>query len=239
MSIRKLVKAQHTIIRDTVKERIQPFVQSFKRMETMLDQIQQQAKIPSAKITMPSEKAPVKIQTNSKAPQAIKTNIIQTSNITYAQALASAKTPIEAIRNPQIVGSDDQCERVITQLKKDDACSNAKIISIREKGKSNYTIKCADSDSADKVGGHLKKKYHNATKITAVTEMKPKIKITKIFTDTPHTDEIREQLKEQNQWLTNKNFEIEHLYEVTNAKTAYKNAIICCDLKLHPSQEVS
>lgn len=60
----------------------------------------------------------------------------------------------------------------------------------------------------------------------------PQVKVTRLYTDSNDKDHIFNQFLEQNQWLQNRDFLIERIYDVPG-NPPYKNIIIKCDIATH------
>lgn len=59
-----------------------------------------------------------------------------------------------------------------------------------------------------------------------------KIQITRIFTKLTHMDEIDKQIREQNEWLSESNFEVANHYSVNTSRGTYLNLIVNSSLEL-------
>lgn len=73
--------------------------------------------------------------------------------------------------------------------------------------------------------------YREAVNVKPVVEFEPQ-KIVRMYTDFALVDELMAQLKEQNDWLAEKQFSIDRFYEVTTKNGKYKNVILNMDLNL-------
>lgn len=157
------------------------------------------------------------------------------SSITYAQALAQNKTPIDAIRNIEIIAEDEsQKELVADLLRRDNICADKTIKSIKNKGKFNITFKCDSTDIANEVSEKLKIKYGDSIKVTGVFEKLPQVKITRLISSKAlHDDEILNQLIEQNSWLPKEGLKIEARYKVKTKEGEHDNVILSSDLGTH------
>lgn len=95
-------------------------------------------------------------------------------NISYAQALTSAIIPPNGIRNISIMGNDpENSAKIVAQIRKDDACKESTIQSIKRKGQFNLTIKCANENEATLLEDTLSRKYRETIKITQVQPTSP------------------------------------------------------------------
>lgn len=160
-------------------------------------------------------------------------NTGQKTKISYAAALAHSSTPIDAIRNLEIIGvTDNEKDAVLSQLRSDDICKDMGVTAIKDKGNYHITLKCDSSETARKIEDTLRKKYRTALSIKQVHHISPKIKITKIYGKLPTDQDIITQLQNQNHWLKNSVLTIARKYSIiTKKKVEYHNIIINCDLK--------
>lgn len=154
----------------------------------------------------------------------------------YAHAVSKSNQSIETIRNITLCDPGDpnkDCTSILAQLQKDDLCSSDNIKSIKAKGKCSLTVTCKDIPSTERVETKLKNKYKESINIKKVEPSRPMIKIIRIHTDIENDLEIIQQIKEQNEWLLDSEFQIKQKYEVVTINTTYKNIIITCDLPVH------
>lgn len=96
----------------------------------------------------------------------------------------------------------------------------------------SVAIKCSSPEAAQNIEKTLQRKYDQAITITKVAPIKPQVKISIVFTDLTHTDEIIAQLGEQNAWLKDAEFSINRTYVIETASGEYINIIINCGLEL-------
>lgn len=148
--------------------------------------------------------------------------------------MAESKIPFAAIRNIDILGdTDEQNKAIVNQLKADNALADLEIRQIKQKGPTQFVLKCATEEIAIQVEAQLKEKYREGIAIKAAAIKLPQIKLIRINGATTDTDEIHEQLLRQNKILREGNFEITSSYEVKSPRGSYINAILQCDLQLH------
>lgn len=69
--------------------------------------------------------------------------------MSYAEAIAQSPKPAEAIRNVTIKGSIEEMEQTAAKIRNDSACAKIPLKSVKQKGKFNFTFKCADGKSAE------------------------------------------------------------------------------------------
>lgn len=168
-------------------------------------------------------------RTTATSNAAVSRPSVQRNANSYARVLAASSTPIGAIRNLNIMGEEPETSLVAEQLRKDTLCTGAGIVSIKSKGKTNFTIKCVNEAEAQKVEASLRTKYPTIV-VKPVVPIKPQVKLTRIFTELEANDQIIAQLREQNHWLQKAEFTIDRSYEITTSNSKYSNLILNCDL---------
>lgn len=77
-------------------------------------------------------------------------------------------------------------------------CASIKVISVKQNGKSNLTLKCADAQTAQEAERLLKTKYANAIDVRGVKPFIPQTKVTCLYTDLTEADDIKAQIIGQN-----------------------------------------
>lgn len=82
-------------------------------------------------------------------------------------------------------------------LKKDHICVDNNITSIKQKGSTTITIKCATPTIASNVDSILTSKYKDIIKVSKVNSTKAQIKIVRVVTDAPQ-NEFKQLLIEHN-----------------------------------------
>lgn len=164
----------------------------------------------------------------------------QTSNqnseiaqLTFAQALAQSPTQPDAVRTVQLLGDDVATAQISAQLRADDSLSEFPILSVKQRGRKNFVLKCQDASTALKVETVLNNKYGTQIKISQTTPKLPQIKIIRLPIDITEKDEIEGQLRRQNGILREAEFKIVENYIVNSPRGTYQNVIIECDLNLH------
>lgn len=100
------------------------------------------------------------------------------------------------IRNITLIGNENNCDDMKTQIPKDDFCGQDNIL----------TTKYKNLEMATNNETKFKDKYKNMNKIDSILPMKPKIKITGIMTDMNNKDDIYLQIREQNPWTNSLDF---------------------------------
>lgn len=231
--IQKLEARQDRILK-ALELGIQPEVKSLDRTVQNLKDANEAHSVPKTVtiIEQPGSQAP----TNKTARSGTGSRITPyAASITYAQALAQNRTPIDAIRNIEIVSTDEnQKELVADLLRRDNVCADKDIRSIKSKGKYNLTFKCANNEDANAVSEKLQTKYGNSIKVTGVLEKLPQVKITRLIsTSKLHNDEILAQIIEQNLWLPKVGLKIEARYQVTTKEGEHDNIILSSNLGTH------
>lgn len=81
----------------------------------------------------------------------------------------------------------------------------------------------------------MKTHYTDGITISPVSDNSPQIKITRIYVDTSDKIALKQQILQQNHWLTNASFEIMKTYKITAAKEPYSNIVCKTDL---PTQKL-
>lgn len=95
------------------------------------------------------------------------------------------------------------------------------------------TIKCASEEEATLVEDALAEKYRKAILIKPVTPTPAQGKITRLYLDLIALPNIEAQLRRQNVWLDQQDFEIDRFCEVNANAGKNKNIIVSCDIKIH------
>lgn len=169
-------------------------------------------------------------QTNRKSAEQLNPTLA----LTYAQSLAQALTPTEAIRTIKITGETDQAtQALINQFKNDNCLAEMPINSVKEKNDGIFVIKCKDEVTATTVENTLKTKYNTAIDVRHPTAKLPQLKITRLSTPITDKDEIKQQLILQNVILRDTEFSVLDVYTVRTQRGTYQNIIIECPLELH------
>lgn len=102
-------------------------------------------------------------------PQMVNTSPIHShAHIPYAEALKNAQIQPDAIRNVRLIGDDNQRKATMEQIRTDKLCIDLPIVSIATKGKQNITVKCQNSEAAEKFGNLMKKKYRDNIQIMKI-----------------------------------------------------------------------
>lgn len=151
------------------------------------------------------------------------------NKVTFAEALASATVPRTAIRTLTITAEDDKKASTIELLMADEICKKAGIISIKNREKFKFIIKCNDETEASKLEQMLTKKYQHLIKFDSIPEYIPKTKIVRLNTSLPQ-DQIKEQICLQNKWIKDTDFNILQRYEITLDDLSYINIIISSNI---------
>lgn len=146
---------------------------------------------------------------------------------TYAQALQASKTPIETIRNINVVGTPQQMDDTIQKLRFDESFStNSGIRSVKQKGGYSLTVKCVNEEEALKVEKQIRERYVGVVEVKTVDRQPPMI-----FTKLQTSQEIQEQLNSQNTWIRDGDFEITEMYQVPTIKGTYTNIVAKCTIE--------
>lgn len=156
-------------------------------------------------------------------PPRSKTN---TQKLTFAQALAASKTPVECIRNINIV---EDCEKTMGALRRDGICADVAVKSIKERGKCSLTVKAATPKDAESIEQKLKDKYGVKIEVKKVDDVKPMVKVTRIYTDLKDSVHILDRLIEHNNWMSQQDFTIERMYSIGTGEQKYTNLILNCN----------
>lgn len=190
-----------------------------------------------AKLIESQSKSPPQTKIIQEIKEVQRTSVKSAANkhkvMTYAEAIAKSPLAPENIRNINITGTPEEVSRISTILRKDNVLQEYPILSIRPKGPANFTFKYADSTTADNVSKLLSTKYHGALTVERISPTLPQLKITKLYTSSNSIDEIVEQIRMQNQWITPEDIiKSEQFYEICPSKApAYKNLVISTTLE--------
>lgn len=105
--------------------------------------------------------------------------------------------------------------------------------SVRAKGKYNFTYKCADAATADKIEEQLRLKYKDDITVSKVEPARNLVKVTKIFTEATDASEVLDEIISQNAWLNNLGIAPDRMYAINTPKGTYMNLILNCDINAH------
>lgn len=230
---------QPIIVEETITKMLEPVLKMFAEMSKRQDELTASIR----ELTASSQKA-VKTVTETITENVKKPTlpVAQTSAppskkklvMSYAEALAKSSFTPSHIRNINLNGTPEEIEKVSQLLRKDNLFAEMNLKSIKPKGKVNYTFKCADPKMAAQVTEKLTEKYGKVLQVKSIQPTLPQLKITKLYSDSPHSEEILVQIIEQNPWLKDIQIKVEQFYVTTTSKgETYKNLIISTDLKSH------
>lgn len=166
----------------------------------------------------------------SKSPVRSSTNKPTEIKQSFAEILAQAPVSASSIRHVHINADDGNCDTLLTQIQKDNSLAKEKIIRVQHKGPCDFSVTCLNEDAASKLESALNNKYREGITISTPKQTTPQVKITRLMTDVNHEDEILEQLREQNAWLTPLNISAERAYRVTSGDMSYVNLIVNADI---------
>lgn len=156
----------------------------------------------------------------------------QRGGVTYAQALQASRTPVDVIRNINVIGTPEEMEKTIQKLRFDDAfADNAGLRSVKHKGAYSLTLKCTTEEEATKIEEQIQTRYPLSVQVKPVEVQPPMVKITRIFTKLTSTDEIMEQIQAQNAWIRDGDLVVTDKYSVNTSKGEYLNLICNCTLE--------
>lgn len=108
-----------------------------------------------------------------------------------------------------------EMEVISYKIKRDKITTDAQLKSIKAKGKFNFTFKCADAQTAEKVELEVKQQYKDSITISKVESAKNQVKITKNFTESIESDEVFDQIIAQNSWMQDLGLVPERMYSVS------------------------
>lgn len=109
--------------------------------------------------------------------------------------------------------------------------SDVLIHEIIEKSPTNFSIKCADPISADKLEQALKTLFENDIEISTANYVLPEVKIVRIFVTLPEPDQIIEMIKSYNSFLVNAEINFVRSYQIKTLAGVYTNLILSCSLQ--------
>lgn len=163
---------------------------------------------------------------------------IQTANkpkhiaMSYAAALTKSTIRPDVIRNINVLGSPEEVKTIMQDLKEGTHITGPGIASVKPKGKANITLTFNNPDEAQKTEDILNNLYRDKLVVKKVQSHSPQIKITRIYSRLEHTEDIVNQIRDQNHWLKNAVFDIAREYSVVTLNGTYRNLIVNCDLVL-------
>lgn len=117
------------------------------------------------------------------------------------------------------------------KLQQDPTLSGPRIVSVKNKGDCNITIKCANPAASKEIEELIKNKYQEGVRTSLAVQIKPKLKVTRVYTAFVDKKLTLDQLLLQNPWIVTKEIAIEEDYDMTVAGTKYKSLVIVTDLQ--------
>lgn len=148
----------------------------------------------------------------------------------FAEILSENGADVNAIRNITIEGQPDEIENTLNTLKTDETIHDNLIVSIRDTGNGNYTIKCADGDSANDLMAKIRNRYPRI-KIKPVIQKGPRIKVTGIPINFPIVEDLfAAEIQINNPWFTEDARTVRSY--IVNGENPYQCAILEVSLEL-------
>lgn len=149
---------------------------------------------------------------------------------TFAEIVAGSTYGPGSIRHIHINCAEENCQDALMLIQKDQLCASQRVVKIQPKGPSDFSVTCANDESAAKVEAALLAKYRDALTIATPKPVVPQVKITRLITDIDDPNEILLQLVAQNSWLSSLNITADRHYKIHTESGSYVNIVITTDL---------
>lgn len=228
-------------ITNTIGNRFAKIEESQRQMAEAMEQIRAALITNSPSITMPQFSRPQRSVTPAQTTRArslsrksvqLPDNKPKTVKMSYAAALLKSTIRPDVIRNVNILGTPEEVRAILLDLREGTAIKGSGIASVKPKGKTNLTLTFNNTEEAQKTEDLLNLTYQDKLLVKKVQQNSPQIKITRIFTKLTSTDDIMNQIRDQNHWLRTAIFTVAREYSITTPNGTYRNLIINCDLIL-------
>lgn len=121
---------------------------------------------------------------------------------------------LELMRNLSLMGTPQTIKTVMATLKGDTSIVDNGIVSVKQKGKSNFTVTFKNEKGVRKTDELFANNYRDTILVNKVNLIIPIVKVTRIFSNSDQNIDIIRQIKKQNPWLSLSNFDVERTYEV-------------------------
>lgn len=149
---------------------------------------------------------------------------------TFAEIIAGSPVNVGNIRHVHLNCEETDCGKLLNQIQRDNSCSKEQITNIQQKGPCDFSVTCANDTSAQNLERAFVNKYQDGVTISTPKAVIPQVKIARLMTGTIDGQEILEQLKEQNAWLTNLNITVDRVYRIDTGIVEYTNIILNTDI---------